>query len=257
MGYRTVGEGEPLLLITGYAATMDLWDPLVIRELSSRYKVILFDNRGIGATTSTEKPFSIELFAKDATGLLDALKIPRAHVLGWSMGSFIAMEMALRHPDRVDKLMLYAGGCGWNDGEGVRAAPEVSAALTDTSGTPEERAQRLLSILFPKKWFDDHPGFVNTLPRPQTPPSLESVERQGRAIGEWKGACARLPGIVQPTLIITGTEDVVIPPGNSLLMASRIKDSWLVRIPGGHSTMYQYPRLFARCLITFLEAERK
>jgi pimeloyl-ACP methyl ester carboxylesterase len=257
IGYRIMGAGEPVVLITGYSATMDMWDPLLIKELSARYRVILFDNRGIGRTTASDRPFSIGLFAEDTVGLMNALGIKKAHVVGWSMGTFIATEMALKYPEKVDKLVLYAGSCGWNDKDAIKSSPEVSAALMDLSGTGEERAKRLIGVLFPKQWLEEHPDFVKGLPRPGTPVSLDSIERQGAAIGAWAGACDRLGKIVQPTLIITGTEDVVIPPGNSQMMASRIPGSWLIRIPGGHSNMYQYPDLFSRCLLGFLQAQNK
>jgi len=257
IGYRVIGEGFPLILITGYSATMDMWDPLVIRELSSKYKVILFDNRGIATTTASDKPFSIGLFAEDTIGLMDALKIRKAHVLGWSMGTFIATETALRYPERVDKLILYAGTCGWTDPGVVKADPRVSEALMDLSGPPEERAKRLISVLFPEKWLKNHPDFVKGLPRPGVPVSPESVKRQGEAVGAWAGTCGKLGSLTQSTLLITGTEDVVIPPANSLLMASKIQGSWLVRMPGGHSNMYQYPRTFSRSLLAFLEAEKE
>jgi pimeloyl-ACP methyl ester carboxylesterase len=257
IGYRILGEGEPVVLITGYSATMDMWDPFLIKELSARYRVILFDNRGMGRTTASDRSFSIGLFVEDTVGLMNALGIKKAHVMGWSMGTFIATEMALKYPEKVDKLILYAGNCGWNGKDVIKSSPEVSAALMDLSGTREERASRLLGVLFPKQWLEEHPDFTKGLPRPETPPSRDSLERQGAAIGAWAGACDRLGKIAQPTLIITGTEDVVIPPGNSQMMASRIPGSWLIRIPGGHSNMYQYPDLFSRCLIGFLQAQYK
>ncbi|MFA5182199.1 MAG: alpha/beta hydrolase [Syntrophales bacterium] len=255
ISYRTVGSGPPLLLITGYSATMDMWDPVVLKELSSRYRVIVFDNRGIGKTTASDKPFTIELFAEDTIGLLDALKIKKAHVLGWSMGAFIATEATLRHPDRVGKLILYGGNCGWRSKEVVPAAPEVTESLTSLSGTPAERSQRLIRVLYPEKWLQDHPDFLKSLPRPKAPVSRDSITRQSQAMGTWKGTCGRIGEITQSTLVITGTEDVVVPPANSLLMASRIPRSWLIRLPGGHANMYQYPETFSRALLTFLDAE--
>jgi pimeloyl-ACP methyl ester carboxylesterase len=236
---------------------MDLWDTHLIRELSSRYKVIVFDNRGIGKTTASDKPFSVKLFAEDTIGLMDALKIGKTHVLGWSMGTFIAMEMILKYPERVDKAILYAGSCGWKGKDVVQANPAVSAKLVDLSGTQDERGTRLVSILFPKKWLDDHPDFLKNIPVPREAPSLAVVEKQGKAIESWAGVCSRLDSIANPTLLITGVEDLVIPPDNSLLMASRINNSWLVRIPGGHSAMYQYPKTFSRCLIAFLEGGKE
>lgn len=257
VSYRIIGDGYPLLLITGYSATMDMWDSHMIKTLSSRYKLILFDNRGIGKTTASEKPFTIELFAEDTIGLMDALKIQKAHVLGWSMGTFIATELALKYPERIDKLILYAGNCGWQGREVVEARPEVSAALLDLSVTNEERAKQLISILYPKKWLEDHPDFIKQLPGPKEPVSPASIEQQGQAMKAWPGTCGRIDKLVQPTLIITGVEDVIIPPANAFLLASRISGSWLIRLPGGHSNMYQYPKTFSRCLLTFLEAEMK
>ncbi len=255
ISYRTIGSGQPLLLITGYSATMDMWDPVVLKELSSRYRVIIFDNRGIGKTTASEKPFTIELFAEDTIGLMDALQIKKAHVLGWSMGSFIATEVSLRRPDRVGKLIIYGGNCGWQNKEVVQAAPEVVNSLTNLSGTPRERSRRLIRVLYPEKWLQDHPDFLKGLPRPKDPVSPATIARQGQAMGEWKGTCGRMAEIAQPTLVITGTEDVVVPPANALLLVSRIPGSWLIRMPGGHANMYQYPETFSRALLTFLEAE--
>ncbi|OPY78953.1 MAG: putative non-heme bromoperoxidase BpoC [Syntrophorhabdus sp. PtaU1.Bin058] len=254
ISYRIAGDGYPLILITGYSATMDMWDPLMIKELSSRFKLILFDNRGIGKTTASDKPFTIELFAEDTIGLMDALKIQKAHVLGWSMGTFIAEELALKYPERVNKLVLYAGNCAWKGKDVAEARPEVSDALFDLSVTDEERAKRLIGILFPKKWIEDHPDFLKQLPGPKEPVATASVEGQGRAIKAWPGTCGRVNKLIQPTLIITGIEDVIIPPANSFLMASKIPSSWLIRLPGGHSNMYQYPRTFSRCILAFLEA---
>ena len=255
IGYRITGNGQPLVLITGYSATMDLWDPIIIKKLSSHYKVIIFDNRGIGKTTASEKPFTIKLFAEDTIGFMNALKIEKAYILGWSMGSFIATEVALKYPERVNKLILYAGNCGWRGKDVVQASPGVESALFDLSGTPEDRGKRLISILYPKKWLDEHPGFIGTLPKSESQPSQANVEGQHGAITSWEGACGRLDKIKQPVLFITGIEDMVIPPTNSFLMASKVHNSWLIRLPGGHSNMYQYPETFSRCLLTFLDAE--
>lgn len=257
ISYRIKGEGFPLILITGYSATMDMWDPQVIDTLAAHYKVVLFDNRGMGGTGMSDKPFTIDVFADDVRGLMDALEIKKAHVLGWSMGTFIGIETALKYPERIEKLILFAGNCGWSGPGVVLASPEVNATLMDLRGTKQERAQRLISILFPKKWLDEHPDFVKGLPRPGREPDKQVLEGQQRAIRQWRGACERLDRMTQPTLVMTGTEDVVMPPANSLNMATRIPGAWLVRLPGGHSMLYQHPRTFARCILTFLAAETK
>ena len=87
MAYWTYGAGYPLVMIMGFSGTMDMWDPTVITELSARYQVIVFDNRGMGKTTAGTREFTIEQFADDTAGLMSALGLEQAHVLGWSMGT--------------------------------------------------------------------------------------------------------------------------------------------------------------------------
>lgn len=89
---------NPIVLITGASTTMDMWSPTLLKELSSNRSVIIFDNRGAGESTAGTKEFSINQFANDTIGLLDALNIERADILGSSMGSFIAQELALKYP---------------------------------------------------------------------------------------------------------------------------------------------------------------
>ena len=116
MAYKMFGKGDPILLIPALGMSMDGWDPTILRELSSNHTVIIFDNRGVGNTTAGTKQFSIQQFANDSAGLLDALKIQKANVLGYSMGSFIAQQLTLTHPEKVDRLILVASTCGGKEG---------------------------------------------------------------------------------------------------------------------------------------------
>jgi pimeloyl-ACP methyl ester carboxylesterase len=118
IAYKQIGKAgaKPIILITGGGATMDMWNPLLLAKLTSaNYKVIIFENRGVGESTAGTKEFSISQFANDTSGLLDALRISKADVLGWSMGGFIAQQLALTNPDKVDNLILYATSCGGPD----------------------------------------------------------------------------------------------------------------------------------------------
>jgi len=214
------GEGEPLMLIMGYSGTMDLWPPEVLQELAAHHKLIIFDNRGMGKTTASDKEFTIELFADDTAGLLDALNLERAHVLGWSMGTYIAQELALRHTHKVNRLILYAADCGGQ--EAIQSSPEVLEVLADTSGTPQERGERLFGLLFPPKWLEEHPDPRTYFPMPTETSSPENTERQYKAMDNWTGSHSRLPQITQDTLLITGTDDVLTPPQNSFIIAERI-----------------------------------
>ncbi|MCC6056186.1 MAG: alpha/beta hydrolase, partial [Desulfurococcaceae archaeon] len=96
--YEILGQGEPLVMIMGRTGNLDWWDPRMISELKKYFTLILFDNRGTGRSEKGEKPFSIKLFADDTVGLMDALGIAKANILGISLGGAIAIEIALSYP---------------------------------------------------------------------------------------------------------------------------------------------------------------
>ncbi|TSA52632.1 MAG: alpha/beta hydrolase [Planctomycetaceae bacterium] len=234
--YRISGTGYPLVMIMGYSGTMDMWDPTMLRILSSRYKVIIFDNRGMGGTDAGDCQFTIEQFADDTAGLMDALGIQNAHVLGWSMGTDIAQELVLRHPEKVNKLILYAADCGTDV---VPIDPDVVKKMSDTSGTLKKRGRRLLPLLFPRDWLKNNVTYLKKLfSRPMKMSSPENIKRQYSAIENWKGSCGRLDQIKSQTLLITGTEDVVTPPENSSKMVKGIPGAKLASFENsGHGRM--------------------
>jgi len=253
IAYKTIGTGEPIVMIMGSSSTMDTWATGLLNRLAGQYRVIVFDNRGMGRTTASDAPFSIELFADDTAGLMSALNISRAHVLGWSMGADIAQELALRHPEMVDSLILYAGDCGGS--QAIRPTAEVLETLTNTSGTPEERGERLLSLLFPQDWFAGHPDIFSYFPRVTESSNPVNIGRQGMAIAAWNGTYDRLPQITTKTLVITGTEDVIAPPKNAFIIGERIPGTLVVQFGGaGHGLMYQDPDGLADAVLFFLKA---
>jgi pimeloyl-ACP methyl ester carboxylesterase len=249
--YGSSRTGVPLVMIMGYGVTMDLWPPAVLESFASHHRVLIFDNRGMGYTSASDKDFSIELFTDDTVGFMDALGIGRAHILGWSMGTFIAQELALRHPERVESLVLFAGYCGGQ--EAVRADEKIWRMLFDLSGTIPERMQRMLTLLFPPRWLTDHPEPSLYMPSFTEPIKDESLLRQSQAINLWQGTFSRLPAMTQPTLIITGTDDAVVPAANALILGERIPGASVVQIRGGgHGVIYQAPEQFGDYVLTFL-----
>lgn len=258
IGYKIFGKGDPILLITGAnGVRMDLWNPVLLSELSYNHTVIIFDNRGVGNTTAGIKVFSIKQFANDTSGLLDALNIKKpVDVLGWSMGSFIAQELAILHADRVNKLILYGSSCSGK--QSIPPSPKVitffTKNITKITSNGNARFQASASLLFPKTWIKENPNYLQYLPKSKEFASTQSILGQIRAMFTWSDSCNQLSRITQPTLVIDGTNDVITPTANSLILAKKIPGAWLVQINGaGHGLMYQYPEKFSTIVKTFLE----
>ena len=108
MAYKMFGKGDPILLISPAQGDMNSWQPSLIGTLSANHTVIVFDNRGVGNTSTGIKPFSVQQFANDTVGLMDILKVQNATVLGYSLGSFIAQQLAVAYPEKVNSLVLIA-----------------------------------------------------------------------------------------------------------------------------------------------------
>ena len=108
IGYKLIGAGEPLVMIMGLGGTMDYWPQEVIEALSKKYQLVILDNRGMGYSTVNDEPFTFNLFADDVIGLMDALKVKKVNVLGFSMGSTITQELLLKYPQRFNKAIIYA-----------------------------------------------------------------------------------------------------------------------------------------------------
>jgi pimeloyl-ACP methyl ester carboxylesterase len=252
LAYRDFGEGLPIFMISGFATTMDMWDQRVIGMLARDHRIIIFDNRGTGYSESSDREYSILLFAADTAGLMEKLQIKRAIILGHSMGTYIAQELILSRPDMVGRLILVSGDCGGK--ESVQMSPAVRDILTDKSGTPLEQAKRMFSILFPPAWLKEHPDPFSYCPEVYETSLIENIARQEEAIARWTGSADHLHEITIPTLLITGTDDLIIPPQNSSIMAQKISGAWLITLKGGgHGLLYQFPLEFVKVVRTFLE----
>ena len=265
IAYKRFGQGKPILFISGTSQTKDAWEPTLLSELAAtNHTVIVFDNRGMGETTVGTKPFSIEQFANDTAGLLDVLNIEKADVFGVSLGTFIAQELTLNYPQKVDRLILHAGYCGGNEaiyasGQALETIMTLNSPQILHNMTAEQQAMILAQIMFPPEWLEEHPEILNTVVQltPVRSATPEIIQQQGLAVGTWKGSCDRLSGITQPTLLIVGDQDLLTPAANSVMMAQRIPNSWLVIIQGtGHGMMLQVPNEFSAIIQTFLETAK-
>lgn len=251
ISYKIFGKGDPLLLIPGFAMTMDGWDPVTLYKLSSNHTIIIFDNRGLGKTTVGTKTWSIEQFANDTAGLIDALGIKKpVDLLGLSWGGYVAQELTLMHPQKVSKLILYGTDCGGNS---TILSPEITPEVGRSVESGNATIDTLVSLIFPEEWIKENAAYIQEVFSAATPASQEGVQQQAQTTYNWQGACDRLSSITKPTLVIVGTDDIVRPPANSIMLAERIPGAWLVQISGGgHAVMFQYPEQFTAVLETFL-----
>ena len=230
-----------------------MWEPIILKELvSSNYSVIVFNHRGTENSSLGVREYSIGQLSNDTAGLLDALNIEKADIFGWSMGSYVAQDLALLHPNKVNSLILYGSGPGGD--KAVPSGPKLMETLNNISGTPEEQGRQILSLFFPQSWLQKNPDYINYFPLLKGTVSLETTQKQAEAIIKWNGFYDSPSEIIQPTLVLVGTEDVITTPKASLLLVEKIPLAWLVQIKdAGHGWMYQYPERFSKVILTFLD----
>lgn len=246
------GSGEPLLLIEGFGYSSWMWYRQV-PELSKHYQLIVFDNRGVGESDKPDVPYSIEMMADDAAGLLKALGIKKAHVLGVSMGGYIAQSLASRYPWLVRSLILCCTSFGGP--KAVPMPPETMQILTDINGlTPEEILTRGMSAAFTEEYFQANPGEIKKIVgwRLANPQPLYARRHQWNAVAR-ADLEEDTKKITAPTLIMTGTNDRVVPAENSRKIAQMIAGSRLVEFPGqGHLFFIEKAGEFNQEVLTFL-----
>ena len=259
LGWRTVGEGPPLLLVNGYAATAADWAPAFLTGLSESCTVLLPDNRGMGTSTPGDlAEMTVGSLAADLDLLLDHLLIQRLPVAGWSMGGMIAQALTARSPGRVSALVLLSTDAGGSSA--VRAPAATWARLVDHTGTPRAQATRLLSLLFPPEVAADVDRLFGDVVAVARAGLLSDVlGAQERALDAWHGDGPGGPSPVPvprpPVLVVTGTEDQVIPPANARLLAERWGTDRVERLQGaGHAVMAQEPVQLAASVTEFVGA---
>jgi 3-oxoadipate enol-lactonase len=255
--YEVHGQGEPLVLTMGSFGPHQGWY-FQTRVFKKHYKVIVFDNRGIGKTDKPLEPYSIATMAEDTIGLMDHLGIDRAHVLGMSLGGAVAQQIAINYPQRVDKLVLVCSSSGAEDESHVH--PEMLDALgikadsreVDLRSVDFRKVMRtIVSLSFNKSLYR---MFILPLAglwfrRFNVEDFLEQLEA---VIGY--SALDRLHQIEAQTLIFTGAEDRIVNPHSSEVLASLIRNSRLVKVKGGsHAFFMEMPNRFNKEVLNFLK----
>jgi len=241
------GTGRPLLLIQGLGYARWSWEPIVTR-LAEDYRVLFFDNRGIGESDRPEGPYTARMMAGDALQVLDEAGVDRANVLGASLGGMIAQELAVAAPERVDRLVLCCTTVG---GAATVPMPQVTVDLFAEAATlaPEVALRRFVENALAS---DAPPELVQELFERRVANPLDPAGWQAQAAAGlgFQGVEA---AITAPTLLVTGTEDNVVDPRNSDVLAERIPGAELERIEGaGHLFFWEQPDAFVRILREFL-----
>jgi pimeloyl-ACP methyl ester carboxylesterase len=262
LAYYTRGKGEPLVLIMGFRGTMGMWDPTFLTMLEQQYTLILFDHRGVGFSTDTsEDRTTITQMADDTAHLIKALGYSKAHILGWSMGSRIAMDLTINHPEIAESLIL----CSPNPG-GTHQVKRLSDAYKKFITFNKLDEKTGLSIIFP----DTETGnlaaanYISRLKKAVLEKDVpydfmiseETIRRQVHALQLWdhnETLFGQLKKINVPTLVAGGLKDVLDNPENVKIIANQIPDAWLAYFPhAGHYFISQNHEQFAELVKIFL-----
>jgi pimeloyl-ACP methyl ester carboxylesterase len=251
LAYRSIGHGRPLVMIMGWGGTMDAWDPAFVDALAKDHRVVIFDNRGVARSSTTGAPLTVHVMGQDTARLIRALHLSRPDVLGWSMGGFIAQDLAVSHPGDVRRLVLCATAAAFP------RFIQPSADLVRALFSGNFGAAQLLAVLFPSdqaaaqgayvarilKW----PGFQLI--------GLAAEAAQGQAVIKW----TTQPGnadprkIRQKALVADGANDQLVVAENARRLAKAIPHARLKLYPdAAHAFLFQDRGPFAKLIERFL-----
>jgi pimeloyl-ACP methyl ester carboxylesterase len=250
--YEIYGNGEPLVLIPGFAGGAWMWSRQVA-PLATKFRVITFDPRGVGQSSFGSQPLTIRLLADDLIALLRALEIDKAHILGASFGGFVGQEFVLAYPDSTRTLSL----CCTSFGGPNHVAPsmEILMALASTNDfNGGDRIRRSLSTAFSADFVRDHAAEIEEFVKLRMANTvMEEAHRSQLMAAVAFDAESRVGGIKAPTLVLTGDADVVVPMQNSRNLAAKIPGAELRSIAAGsHLFFIEQADEFNEVLLEFL-----
>jgi len=250
------GDGHPMVLLNGWGGSSEAWSRDMIEMLSRRNRVLILDNRGTGWSDRPDGGFTMETMAGDVVGLMEALGIPEAHVLGFSMGGILAQVFALVYPERVASLIL----CGTTFGGphsvpvGEEAQRDLAVIANPPPGMPPEEPMKLLfNLLYTPGYVEENrERLIKEEKSWSNPTPPETLAKQSVAIAMVDNY-ERLDEIVAPTLVLTGDRDILVPPENSEILAKIIPRAQFHILPGaGHGFLKEFTQEAMEIIQDFL-----
>ena len=245
------GEGEPLLLIEGLGQSMWAWREQV-PVFARRYRTIAFDTRGTGRSYVPDEPYGIDELAQDAADILDGRA---AHVVGLSMGGYVALTLALARPELVRSLVLAGTGAGGPDR--VPRPQAVRDAYAAAIGLPfDEYGRKTMPMTFARGWTERNPERFEEIlaARLEYPTPEKTLEAHLQVCYGFYARASEVERIDAPALVLHGDEDMVVPVENGRMLAARLPNARYVELRGrGHNLPLEDPETFNRLVLEFLE----
>lgn len=245
------GEGEPVLMIAGVASDTISWQ-LQVSALRERYRLVLFDNQGVGRSPVPDHPISIEQMAWDALRVLDRYQVERAHIVGHSMGTAIAQTLARLHPDRVNKMVLAAPFPHLNARGKLAVESWVMGLRENVSRELFGRA--LFPWLFTEQFLAQEGVFDLCLEGFKSHPyplTAQGLQRQWEALKSFDST-SWLSRVEAPTLLLAGSQDILTPPVQAETMHRLMPNAKLKLLDAGHSALVERAEEFNQALTSFL-----
>jgi len=250
LAYELSGDGdETLVLVNGLADTKETWE-LQLPAFNERFRVVTYDNRGVGESSVPPGPYTTKEMADDLAGLVEALELPRFHCLGVSMGGMIAQEYAIAHPDRL----LSASFCSTYAHPGPFCSRMFSCwrDLVPTLGVGFTQREVLLWA-FTTDFFEERTAELEEVEElmASNPQPVEGYLAQLGSI-ETHDTRGRLAAVTCPAMTLVGREDIIIYPKLSRRLHDELPDSTWVEVPGGHACLWEFPDAFNEAALSFL-----
>lgn len=256
MYYEVHGDGFPLIMIGGLGGNIYWWDTILIDELSKNLKTVAIDNRGVGRSDDPDEDFLIKTMADDMVGLMNALEIERAHVLGISMGGSIAQEIVINYPEMVEKLVLCACSCGGS--KSVPPSIEVLNLLMSFVGRKHDLklVKEVLPLMFTEDFMKKNPDYIEDKIEMilKTPTTASTYKRQLEAGMKSPTRCRKLKKVDTQTLVIHGKKDILNPTQNGEILTNLIPNAKLALFDNNaHWVFYPEPEKVIETILAFLK----